>query len=226
MKYPAKTKELECVSFMAKNVNGPDDHAKVKFRVIEFELEGANAAVENSVRNLTTVIMQKNGAVAPAKPALRGSGAGPVLPAAPAVTEVAEEPENFEQPVVGTEAEAVESSPAKPRGPRKLPVPDVIAIDLTSGDMPFEKYCQGKKLDTDWNKCLACAMWLKEYRALPTITDDHIYTIFKFMKWPVPGDVSGPLRGMKKQGWFTTPERGKYAINHLGENEVNRMAAA
>jgi hypothetical protein len=211
---------------MAKNLSGPDDRAKVKFRVIEFELEGANAAVENSIKNLTTVIMQKNGAGAPAKPALRGNGASPVLPPAPAGTDVVEEPENLEEQVVGAEEETVESTPAKLRVPRKLPVPEVINIDLTSGDMPFEKYSQGKKLDTDWNKYLACAMWLKEHRDLTTVTDDHIYTMFKFMKWTVPGDVAAPLRSMKKQGWFTTPERGKYAINHLGENEVNRMTAA
>jgi hypothetical protein len=210
---------------MAKNVSGPDDHAKVKFRVIEFELEGANAAVENSVRSLTTVIMQKNGAAAPAKPALKGNVARPVLAAAPTGTEVVEEPENLEEQTVSQE-EPSEFTSTKPRVPRKMTVPEVIDVDLTSGDMPFEKYCQGKKLDTDWNKYLACAMWLKEYRALPTVTDDYIYTMFKFMKWPIPGDVTAPLRGMKKQGWFTTPERGKYAINHIGENEVNRMAAA
>ena len=212
---------------MAKNLSGLDDRAKVKFRVIEFELEGANAAVESSVKNLTTVIMQKSGASAPAKPALRGNGAAPVLPAPPTGTDVAEELENLEdRSVTGAEEDAAEPTPARPRGPRKLPVPEVIDIDLTSGEMPFEKYCQGKKLDTDWNKYLACAIWLKEYRSLPTVTDDHIYTMFKFMKWPVPGDVAAPLRSMKKQGWFTTPERGKYAINHLGENEVNRMSAA
>jgi hypothetical protein len=209
---------------MAKNVSGPEDRAKVKFRVIEFELEGANAAVENSVKNLTTVIMQKNGASVPAKPILRGNGAAQVLPANSG-TGVVEEPDNSDDPVEAVE-EPIETGASKPRAQRKPPVVEVIDIDLTSGDMPFEKYCQGRKLDTDWNKYLACAMWLKEYRALPTVTDDHIYTMFKFMKWPVPGDVAGPLRGLKKQGWFTTPERGKYAINHLGENEVNRMSAA
>ena len=39
------------------------------------------------------------------------------------------------------------------------------------------------------------------------------------MKWNLPADVTSPLRKMKKQKWFTTPEAGKFAINHLGENE-------
>jgi hypothetical protein len=210
---------------MAKNLSGPDDRAKVKFRVIEFELEGANAAVENSVKNLTTVIMQKNGASVSARPALKGNGASPVLLAAPREVDVAEEPENLEEPVTH-EGDTVESTPAKPRVTRRPPVPQVIDIDLTSGDMPFAKFCEGKNLNKDTDKYLVCAVWLKEYRDTPSLTDDHIYTMFKFMKWPLQADVAAPLRSMKRQGWFTTPERGKYAINHLGENEVNRMTAA
>jgi hypothetical protein len=213
---------------MAKNASGPDDRAKVKFRVIEFELEGANAAVENSVRNLAAAITQKNGTGTPAKPVIiKGSGAGPMLTAVPTAAEV-EEPENSEaQPVGGAEEEAADSSPARPRVVRRPPpVPQVIDLDLTGGDMPFAKFCEGKNLSKDTDKYLVCAYWLKEYRDTPTVTDDHIYTIFKFMKWPLQADVAAPLRSMKRTGWFSTPERGKYAINHLGENEVNRMTAA
>jgi hypothetical protein len=212
---------------MAKNPIGLDDRAKVKFRVIEFELEGANAAVENSVKNLTTVIMQKNGASAPAKPALiRGNGAGPVLRAAPTGADIPEEPENLQELVPDANEDSVESAPAKPRVARRPPVPQVIEIDLTSGEMPFAKFCEGKHLSKDTDKYLLCAVWQKEYRNTPSVTDDHIYTMFKFMKWPIQADVAAPLRSMKRTGWFTTPERGKYAVNHLGENEVNRMSAA
>lgn len=211
---------------MAKNHAGLEDRAKVKFRVIEFELEGGNTAVENSVKNLTNVIMQRNGATPPPKPALRGNGAGAApLPAAPAASEATEELDTAVEGQQAGEQEAAESSPSKPRVPRKPPVPVVIDIDLTSGEMPFTKYCEGKKLDKDSQKYLVCAAWLKEYRDTATVTDDHIYTMFKFMRWPVPSDVTAPLRAMKKQGWFTTSERGKYAINHVGENEITRMSA-
>jgi hypothetical protein len=210
---------------MAKNQGGLDDRAKVKFRVIEFELEGGNTAVENSVRNLTNAITQKNGAGALPKPAFRTNGNGPALPAASAEPEGAETAENLEGMHVGEE-EMVAPTPAKSRGSRKPPVPQVIDIDLTSGDMPFAKYCEGKNLTTDTNKYLLCAAWSKEHRNTPMVTDDHIYTIFKFMKWPIQADVTAPLRSMKKQGWFTNPERGKYAINHIGENEVNRISSA
>ncbi len=173
---------------------------------------------------------QKNGAnTAPKQPlTLKGATAVAALSQAPSSANLFDELESPEEEQA-TDAEAVTaeaSSSAKPRGPRKFPVPEVIDIDLISGEMPFEKYCEGKNLNTDWNKYLACAAWLKEHRNIAAITDDHIYTMFKFMKWSLTADVAAPLRGMKKQGWFTTPERGKYAINHLGENEVNRMSSA
>ncbi len=38
---------------MPKGHGGTEDRAKVKLRVIEFELEGGNAAVENSIRQIT-----------------------------------------------------------------------------------------------------------------------------------------------------------------------------
>src|ERR1700722_15680468 len=78
------------VYFMAKNQGGSDDRAKVKFRVIEFELEGGNAAVENSVRNLTNAITQKNGTGSQGKPALSSNKTSAALPAAPAVSDVAD----------------------------------------------------------------------------------------------------------------------------------------
>lgn len=213
---------------MAKNNPGSEDRAKVKFRFIEFELEGGNAAVENSVRNLTHALTQKNGATVGPKPL--------PLKTTPAVLTVMSGSNNdgTEQETTTTEeaSEELESGTQEPavvkaaRATRKPPVPEVVDIDLTSGDKPFREYCESKSLETDWKKYLACALWLKEYRNMPTITDDHIYTMFKFMKWSFPADVAAPLRAMKKHGWFTTPERGKYAINHLGENEVNRMAAS
>jgi hypothetical protein len=42
---------------MSKNT-GADDHAKVKVRN-EFELEGGNATVENSIRQLTTALTNR-----------------------------------------------------------------------------------------------------------------------------------------------------------------------
>lgn len=206
---------------MPKSASGPEDRAKVKFRVIEFELEGGNAAVENSVRNLSAALTQRNGGTSP-KPPLKA--VAPVL--APGSVDLNGDLPEDAVTEIEEQEELSESVPAKARTPRKFPTPEVIDIDLTTGDTPFKQYCELKTPSSDQKKYLVCAAWLKEYRDTPAVTDDHIYTMFKFMKWTVPPDVAGPLRAMKKQGWFTTPERGKYAINHLGENEVNELGAS
>jgi hypothetical protein len=208
---------------MPKGSGVVENRAKVKFRFIEFELEGGNAAVENSVRNLTTALTRNTGN--------NGLKAWPsktpaALPSA-AETQVLDpqtidndEPETIEPEI----AEAAASSAAKVRTPRKPSVPELIAdLDPTTGDIPLKEFCASKTLALDTKKCLACAVWLKEHKQIPVITDGHVYTCFKFMKWQIPVDIGAVLRGMKKQNWFTTPERGKFAITHLGENEVTQM---
>jgi hypothetical protein len=51
---------------MPKNQGSGEDRAKVKFRFIEVELEGANSALENSIRHFVTAMHDRNGA--PPKP--------------------------------------------------------------------------------------------------------------------------------------------------------------
>lgn len=208
---------------MPKGTGVVEDRAKVKFRFIEFELEGGNAAVENSVRNLTTALTRNT-----------GSNGLKALPSkTPVALQSAAETEVLDaQTIDNDEAETIEPESsetgtprvAKTRTPRKPPVPELIDdLDPTTGEIPLKDFCSSKNLALDTKKCLACAVWLKEYKQIPVITDGHIYTCFKFMKWQIPVDIGSVLRGMKKQNWFTTPERGKFGITHLGENEVTQM---
>src|SRR5215471_14259533 len=98
---------------MAKGNSGAEDRAKVKLRVIEFELEGGNASVENSIRQLTNALATRNGSpktVAPAKPSKELAAASPE-----------EEMEVMEAEVVESESEEVENTPAKK--PKTKPKP-------------------------------------------------------------------------------------------------------
>jgi hypothetical protein len=98
-------------------------------------------------------------------------------------------------------------------------------LDLTSGDVPLEKYCESKNPDSDSKKYLVIAAWLKQQRGIAAVTADHVHTCYRHMGWHTPKDVLQPLRDMKRRnGWFNKgPERGEYAINHIGENEVAKM---
>ena len=62
-----------------------------------------------------------------------------------------------------------------------------------------------------------------DYLLIDAITVDHIYTCYRLLGWPtdIP-DFAQPLRWLKHQQLFTSPERGKYAINHLGLDRAEK----
>lgn len=209
---------------MAKGGGGNDDRAKVKLRVIEFELEGGNASVENSIRQIVHSLgARTNGPSGRQLPTKQQS----VLP--PSASEDAVEEHAQDADYVEAEASAAETAaPSKPRPARRPTVPDPIEVDLTSGPVAFQQFCDERGItasSSDSKKYLVSAAWMKEHRQTPAIETGHIYSIFRMMKWNLPADIGAPLRAMKQQKWFTTPERGKFAINHLGENEVNSLTA-
>ena len=111
---------------MAKGNFGSEDRAKVKLRVIEFELEGGNAAVENSIRQLTQALTQRSeapttgGKALPPKPTKElAAGDKPDSN----VEDVVEEPEVLDaEPVEanGTPKATKPKTTYKPRVPQYL----------------------------------------------------------------------------------------------------------
>jgi hypothetical protein len=115
---------------MPKGNGGAEDRAKVKLRVIECELDGANNSVESSIRKLTSAlsIRSNGGALKPLPPRTQ--------PALSATEERAGPVEVIEvQPA--QDGGDFAASAAKVRVPRKpSPTPDPIEVDLASGDVP------------------------------------------------------------------------------------------
>jgi hypothetical protein len=57
------------------------------------------------------------------------------------------------------------------------------------------------------------------------VTDGHIYTCFRSIGWSTNiADFGQPLRELKSRKFFTTPERGHYAINHIGLDYVKKLS--
>ncbi len=100
-------------------------------------------------------------------------------------------------------------------------------MDLTTGSMPLEQFCQSKNPDSDNMKYLVIAFWLKKYRKITAITADHIHTCYRHIGWNTPRRPIQPLRDLKsRQQWMSKSEGvGEYAINHIGENEVSKMGS-
>jgi len=200
-----------------------EDKGKVKMTVIHFETESDNATLQENIRSiahtLSRALTQTTRVIhAPAQLSSGDSANGN------AILEPPLEEQDFD------EAIDVSSKPVKPKVGKTItsrqPVP--LDLDLTSGDMPLKTFVENKNLDTDIKRYLAIAYWFKQYRNTAAITMDHAYTAYRFVDlgWNVPKDPSGPFRAMKqtRYGWMGAgSEKGSYAINHIGENEVLKM---
>ena len=56
------------------------------------------------------------------------------------------------------------------------------------------------------------------------VTPAHIYTAYRWLKWPLTlKDFGQPLRDMKSQRLFTSSEKGTYTLHHLGIQRVAEL---
>jgi hypothetical protein len=126
----------------------------------------------------------------------------------------AEAEAEFEQEDDVVDVDVTPAPPTRPRAPRKpAPKPSVIQFDITS-DPPLSSLADPK---SNHKRYLKLAAWLHDHRGIEAITADHIYTCYRHLGWPTDIlDFAQPLRELKHKQYFTTPERGKYAINQLG----------
>jgi hypothetical protein len=105
------------------------------------------------------------------------------------------------------------AAPKKKAQRRVAPKPTVIPI-VTDGDPPLSSLVDPK---SNHRRYLMIAAWLHDHRETPVITQDHIYSCYRLLGWPTDIlDFAQPLRELKHKQYFTSPERGKYAINQLG----------
>ncbi len=209
---------------MSKANTGVDDHAKVKVRVIEFELEGSNATVENSIRQLTTALTPRNGTVkviSPKPPAKELSGAATEVEDVSdteVVDEETQEP-NGDTPQV--------KKPARPKSKPKTP--EYIHDLMTPEQMAtFKQFAKDKNVTSKNKQYLVASYWLKENGVSATVNADKIYSCYKNAGWSIGFNDWGQTfhnlvhsEHMRKAG---TP--GEFAINPLGEDAVTKGTEA
>jgi hypothetical protein len=211
---------------MAKNQSSGDDRAKVKLRFYEFELEGASASVENSIRQITQAFTARNVVVQSRQPQINGKQ--PKELSAPDTEDQVEEDDlEGEDGVAGEDA----APSPKLKSPRKVSKPKVPTsiqgFDLTGTATPFKEFAASKKLGGHASRYLLAAYWLKEFGNSPTITADKVYTCYKAADWPtniVDWDVN--FRAQIKDDLFRRNNPGEYSITPKGENAVKELDAA
>ncbi len=190
--------------------------SRIRFIMLDAELPDGDlsqitAAIQNALKPTTTVIQQR----------LPANGTAALL----------ENERNGE--IVDHEAldgdedtDEVVSAPAKPRTQRvrKPTTPDVLDLDLTS-DRSLESFANEHSANSEPERNLVIAAWFKEHRDVPNITAAHVYTAYRALGWSVGfEDFSWPLRTLKRDKFMSSPNRGEYAINHLGIAKVLKLS--
>ena len=199
---------------MAKTTAKAGGTSRIRFvmfdaEVAEGEIGQITQAIQNALRGPAPVTVQRLAA-----------------PAALKVPDANGHTQEMEVEVVEDEdvADGAPAGQRRPRGPRKAPkAPNVIDIEMNN-EVSLATFARGKDAGSQHKKYLICAAWLKEHRNTDVVSDDHIYTCFRSINWPtsIP-DFAQPLRELKARKFLTQPEKGMYAINHIGLNYVKKL---
>lgn len=216
---------------MNKNRDG-SDKARVRFRYVEFDVEGGNASIQEGLRNIANALTRGAPLAKPAmlpagEPAPRKNGApaGPEqLPLSGVAAEAADAEGDGEQVDVTPE----DVSAPRQRQPRRYTAPGVVnGLDL-SGNPSLEEFAKEKAPDGHNARYLVAAVWLKQQKGMSEFSPKHIFTIYKLLGWGnTPVDVGMPLRELKGQSLVESGEkRGTYKVNDAGVARVARMPIA
>lgn len=196
-----------------------DESTKVRFRIMEVEVEGGSPAVIESLRSMAGAFSRQK--------------APPPRPLAAASADKVEEAETqaeldfgdaTPEPVMAEgSAKAQRARPA--RKPAQAP-PLIKDLRLEDGTTPFtDFYTQLGAPDEHSMKCLAVAYWLKNRRnpSISAITPSHTFTIYRLMGWVGPTDPASPLvDSTRKTQWFTKEESG-FSITNVGETVIDKL---
>jgi hypothetical protein len=193
-----------------------DGKGSVKFRVIEFEVQGGNESIQEGLRSIATAIARSRPVVPPVV-------VEPVK-ALPSTDANLDEQDASAELVQGSPVADGNAGRVRPAR-RAIRSPSILELDLLSGEVSLKDFCEQKSPDSDWNRYLVIAYWLKKYRDITAVTMDHIHTCYRHMGWHTPKNAAQPLRELKsKRDWLSKgASKGEYQINHVGENEVMKM---
>ncbi len=202
---------------------GKEDRAKIRMTVIHFETESSNATLEENVKAISQTLTK---ALSQPQRIIHHTSANSpsVLSDLNSSEPILEENEEIEAEELGPGSNGTKKTGAA----RQYRTPKVLNIELSDGEVPLKRFLEDKNPDGDIKRYLAIAFWLKKYRNIPEISADHTYTCYRHMGtgWPFPSDPTAAFRTMKRKnyGWMTSGAgKGTYSINHIGENEVNKM---
>jgi len=207
---------------------GGNGTGHIKFRVVEFEIDGANDTLAEGIKALTTALSKNTVAITAAQRTLPAPKrtAGAVTEAdTPVEGELFPEPDEpgntEEEQDEETNGNAASARPKRTTAPP--PTPDILSdIDLNSGKVSLKDFVAQKNPSETYARIATIAVWYKENHGLDEVNVDRIYTAYRFLDWVPPTDLGQALRNLKaNKKWFDKGEaKGGYKINMLGLNKV------
>jgi hypothetical protein len=200
-----------------------EKQGKIKFMF--FELEGNDATLQDAIRSINGIVNRTvigNGSaqrrvLASAAPAPLSNGQG----------EPVAEDEAIEVDLLEEEEDDATQRRAA-RTPRKgVTPPTAIPFDMETA-VSLKDYVAQYKLETDQDRYLALAGWLKAHRAGAPLKAGLILTLYGHMDWKTQVDVTMPLRRLstKKMQWLERTGAGEYQIATLGESKLSKLKVA
>jgi hypothetical protein len=194
-----------------------EDRAKVKLRVIEFELEGENSSVENSIRQITNALTDRVTVVKPLQAKSPKELTGNVK--GDEVETVNGEPEVIAAETVEENGDGAVRKAAK----KKLKAPLFLNdLNLTGTGVSFKDFAKEKAPTSRNKQYLVAAFWLKNHGDSPTINVDKVYTCFKTASWPTPfKDWRMTFDNLAHSEHMRLVGKGEFAINSIGEEAVS-----
>ena len=215
---------------MAKTPSKVSGNAKVKFRVFEFEMDGSDESIQDTMKTLAAALTRGGHGSVPVtrrlKPDAAAALAGAAAEADADDESTDEEDENHvEDAIVKPTSERKASAPRKPPVVKVLPGISFTDVEPTLKAF-YESKNPGKNITANY---LVVAYWYKNHRGIEDLTADHFHTAFRQVGFNTPRNAMQPIRDLRnsRDGRMmggTAP--GTSAIHHLGENYVNDMNKA
>jgi len=202
--------------------------AKVKFRVFEFEMDGSDESIQDTMKTLAAALTRGGHGAVPVARRLKADVPATTVNGA---TEADQEEEAEE---AGDTVEGVEDVVEKPQKERKpaaprKPVPVKILTGISFTDVSptlkefYEQKKPGKVLS---NNYLVVAYWYKHFRGIEDLTGDHYHTAFREVGFATPRNVLATPRELCRSNdgrLMLGSVPSTTAIHHLGENHVDAM---
>jgi hypothetical protein len=167
---------------MRRDQKDREDKGRVKFRYIELEMDANDPTLQDTLRNITSIIGKSTGSH------------GRVHDSSPRqLQHPSETSESANEDLISTQDEQLisettpetsksDTRPAKSWNPRSPRVLDDLKLD--GANEALKQYVERKQPSGENQRYLAIAGWLKENLGLNEVTMDHIHTCYRHLGWP------------------------------------------